>query len=355
MRASHATKIHWWLREAQPERRPNPYGPRAGFVAVLYRDELYDIARSEEHKWRYRQFGIPAAEVMARTFLVIEPPMEGPEGIYPTGGRDRLLRRGARDLPFADWGSGFHAQMPPDIATAIAEAMPKELALDSTWKAKFAERFWDRLHEMRFRLRQDGAARGGNPTQTAPLVTLPPSENDATERPKRPRLAKPRERTSELVVTDVSGRRRSRSTDMETAIPSWLPVPASEMDKPFTLATWDPETVNQDGSRGCVLLNKEHPAVVALVEEMARDYGVPQTDVALWQTVEGAVYETLGQSLVAKVVHAQSVLRRDVERSTLRRDYLSDMALTTAGLGMIWEQQALQPKLGGILGRRKVG
>jgi len=57
--------------------------------------------------------------------------------------------------------------------------------------------------------------------------------------------------------------------------------------------------------------------------------------------------------LVAKVVHAQSVLRKDVERTTLRREYLSDMALTTAGLGMIWEQAALQPKLGGVLGRRK--
>ena len=51
----------------------------------------------------------------------------------------------------------------------------------------------------------------------------------------------------------------------------------------------------------------------------------------------------------------QSVLRRHVELTTLRREYLSDVALTTAGLGMIWEQQALQPKLGGILGRRKAG
>jgi hypothetical protein len=53
-------------------------------------------------------------------------------------------------------------------------------------------------------------------------------------------------------------------------------------------------------------------------------------------------------------VHVQSVLRREVELTTLRREYLSDVALTTAGLGMIWEQQALQPKLGGILGRKKV-
>jgi hypothetical protein len=125
------------------------------------------------------------------------------------------------------------------------------------------------------------------------------------------------------------------------------------MNKPYTLASWDPEKANADGSQGCVYLNKEHPAVVALVDEMARAYSVTREVVAAWQQVEPAVWETLGQSLIAKVVHAQSVLRRDVERTTLRKEYLSDVALTTAGLGMIWEQQALQPKLGGIFGRKK--
>jgi hypothetical protein len=142
---------------------------------------------------------------------------------------------------------------------------------------------------------------------------------------------------------------------MEAAIPSWMSMPGSEMDQEYTLASWDPETRNPDGSTGCVYLNKDHPAVIALVEEMARAYSVPREDVGSWGQVEFAVHETLGQSLVAKVVHAQSVLRRHVEVTTLRKEYLSDVALTTAGLGMIWEQQALQPKLGGILGRKKAG
>jgi hypothetical protein len=120
-------------------------------------------------------------------------------------------------------------------------------------------------------------------------------------------------------------------------------------------ASWDPEAANPDGSRGCVYINKEHPAIVALIEEMARAYNITSADRASWGQIEGAVWETLGQSLVAKVVHAQAILRRDVEITTLRREYLSDIALTTAGLGMIWEQQALQPKIGGLLGRKKVG
>jgi hypothetical protein len=140
---------------------------------------------------------------------------------------------------------------------------------------------------------------------------------------------------------------------MEATIPSWLPVGAAEMDKPYSLASWDPDRMNPDGSKGCVYVNKEHPAMIALVEEMSRAYSVTRDDVASWIVVEHAVWETIGQSLIAKVIHAQSVLRRDVERTTLRKEYLSDVALTTAGLGMIWEQQALQPKLGGLLGRKK--
>jgi hypothetical protein len=138
------TKAYWWLRHSTPERRLNPYGPRAGFVAVLYRGELYDVARSEDARWRFRQFGIPAAEVMARAFIVIEPPIDGPNSIYPTGGRDRLLRSGGRELPFTEWGATFHANLPEEISRAIAEAMPKEIGSDTSWKEKFAERFWDR-------------------------------------------------------------------------------------------------------------------------------------------------------------------------------------------------------------------
>ena len=56
---------------------------------------------------------------------------------------------------------------------------------------------------------------------------------------------------------------------------------------------------------------------------MARDYSVTSSGRGLVDAGRAAVWETLGQSLVAKVVHAQSVLRRDVEITTLRTEYLS--------------------------------
>jgi hypothetical protein len=41
-------------------------------------------------------------------------------------------------------------------------------------------------------------------------------------------------------------------------------VAASEFDQPYTLASWDPENVNPDGSTGCVYLNKEHASLLHL-------------------------------------------------------------------------------------------
>lgn len=348
------TVADWWLRTEPPESRPNPYGPRAGFIAVLYRGELYDIARAEDSKWRYRQFGIPAAEVMSNAFIVIRPSEDGPEGIYPTGGRDRLLRRGARDLPFTEWGAAFLADMPPEIADAIEKAMPKELLADSSWKEKFAERFWNRLHALRLRVRTKGDPSASDPTQTTSRVIVPSTTpGPGNTRPKRPKVPGSQPRTPDLSVTDTGGANPARRTEMESSIPSWRPVAASEMDDEFNLASWNPDEVNPDGSKGCVLLNKDHPGIVSLVEEMARAYSVTPQQVATWQEVERTVWDVVGQALVGKVVHTQAMLQSEVDKTTLRNLYLSDAALTTAGLGMVAEQQVVSTVLGGKIGRRK--
>jgi hypothetical protein len=61
----------------------------------------------------------------------------------------------------------------------------------------------------------------------------------------------------------------------------------------------------------------------------------------------------LGQSLVAKVVHAQS-LSAHVLREEVEREFLSAKALTTAALGMVFESEGLNTRIGGSLGVKKV-
>jgi hypothetical protein len=62
----------------------------------------------------------------------------------------------------------------------------------------------------------------------------------------------------------------------------------------------------------------------------------------------------LGQSLVAKVVHVQS-LSAHVPREEVERDFLSPKALTTAALGMVFESEGLSTRIGGVLGVKKLG
>jgi RecA/RadA recombinase len=62
----------------------------------------------------------------------------------------------------------------------------------------------------------------------------------------------------------------------------------------------------------------------------------------------------LGQSLVAKVVHVQS-LSAHVPREEVEQKFLSPMALTTAALGMVFESEGLRTRIGGALGVKKIG
>jgi hypothetical protein len=62
----------------------------------------------------------------------------------------------------------------------------------------------------------------------------------------------------------------------------------------------------------------------------------------------------LGQSLVAKVVHAQS-LSAYVAREEVEEKFLSPISLTTAAMGMVFESEGVGIRIGGVLGMRKAG
>jgi hypothetical protein len=70
--------------------------------------------------------------------------------------------------------------------------------------------------------------------------------------------------------------------------------------------------------------------------------------------IEDECLRILGQSLVGKVVHAQSptshVAREEVETS-----FLSPIFLTTAALGMVFESEGAGIRIGGVLGVRRAG
>jgi hypothetical protein len=317
-------------------------------VAVLYDGELYDISHEQ---WRFRQFGIPWKEVQRDTYIIIVPPRsDGREqhGVYPLGGRDTLNLYGGKPLPFSDWGMAFAQNLPPAIRERIDLVRPNTDDIDRTWKDRFAERYMNRWRQLRHRLHQRGEHRT-DPAHPSPVVDLD-STRKPTTGPKRPH--RPRNTQANLQDASTGDRtdgQRSRKVQMAAAIPDWVAARAEDMDAPYYVAAYDATKENSDGSRGAVLLNIEHDAVVQFVEEFQAAYPPQVAD-----QVAEQCWNVLGQSLVAKVVHAQS-LSAHVPREEVERDFLSPKALTTAALGMVFESEGLSTRIGGVLGVKKLG
>lgn len=341
----HQVKVHWFLRE-HSEKRSNPYGPRDGMVAVLYDNELYDIS---SEPFRFRQFGIRWKEVQRDTYLVVEPPYSDGKlrhGVYPLGGRDALNLYGGKELPFGEWGMAFAGALPEAIEQRLRETRPDD-EMDRSWKERFAERFMHRWRESRLRVAPNGDSRTDPVTRSPKIDVDRKNDEPKPSRPKRPRNVQPTLVRRNTTADRRGESRTARKVEMAAAIPDWLRATAEDLDEPYYIAAFDPRRQNDDGSRGALLLNVEHEAVQAFVREFQAKYP-PQAA----EQVETECLNVLGQSLVAKVVHAQS-LTTFVPREQVESQFLSPVALTTAAMGMVFESEGLSIRIGGVLGLRK--
>ena len=341
----HNVKVHWFLRDT--DARPNPYGPRDGMVAVLYENELYDISAEQ---WRFRQFGIRWKEVQRDTYLIIEPPPSDDtkkQGVYPLGGRDALNLYGGKELPFSDWGMVFAGALPGPIEQRLQDARPDD-QVDRSWKEKFAERYLQRWRQPRLQLAPTGETKA-DPTDRIPRIreqTTNEKQRKAT--PTKPRKTRPALLRNKTTADRPGTARNARKIELAAAIPDWARASAEDMDEPYYIAAYDATRENEDGSRGVVLLNTEHGAVAQFVREFQEKYPPQVAD-----QIESECLNIIGQSLVAKVVHAQS-LTAHVPREEVESHFLSPVALTTAALGMVFEFEGAGARLGGVLGVKKI-
>jgi hypothetical protein len=337
--------VRWFLRTPS-EKRPNPYGPRDGMIAVLYDNELYDISAEP---YRFRQFGIRWKDVQRDTYLIIDPPASSDSekhGVYPLGGRDALNLYGGKELPFGEWGMAFAASLPSAIEQRLKEARPDD-EMDRSWKERFAERFMQRWRQPRLRVAPEGET-NADPTTRSPKVDAEGGKNRTkVARPRRPRNERPSLVRKNTTADRAGLSRTARKIEMAAAIPDWVRASAEDMDEAYYVAAFDPTRENDDGSRGAVLLNIEHEAIRGFVLEFQEKYP-PQAA----EQIELECLNIIGQSLVAKVVHAQS-LTAHVPREEVEASFLSPISLTTAAMGMVFESEGLSIRIGGVLGLKK--
>jgi hypothetical protein len=332
------TAVDWFLWDGQ---RPavQSYAAIGGYIATLYRDELYDVTT---HHSTYRSFGISEGSVRSRLWLIVRPPLaddDGKEGIYPRTDRNSLLLRGGPNaggsLPVNDWANEFADLMPEEILEAIKAARAGESGTitDESWRIRLAERFGSRWRIPKLRRRKGGT------------LTV-----DATQEGTDPKKRKRRKKRNGASARGNGGRGGAINTGngpggdqgsevlVAGGIPSYRKVRADAV-APGMLAAWHPnDPVHQEGA---VLINVDHPVIAAEIEYWQSQYPDIYAD-----DIADDVTDIYGEIAVAKVAHSEH-LKGTLPSKVVDDELRSEAALTMSLLGLVGEEAVIAPRIGG--------
>lgn len=303
---------------------------QTGFVATLYRNELYDRSSSHGAFW---PFGITEPAVRKRVALIIVPKEFSKEdgyGAYPNSSRSMVLYSDgvtqATTLPVREWAAEFADNMPAAIIQAIREYRAKNRGsiTDEAWRKKLSDRFGNRWRTPRLRLAVDGAIRG--------VVT----QEGGSARTSRIKHKAKRHRkngggrggtTGAKTVgrEDSQGTSQLKQAKVGVALPEF-DFKAADAFSPGMLALWSPH--EPDYPNGCVFINVEHPVIAEEILEWQKQYPQAHADV-----VRIEVTQAYGQVAVAHIAHSEH-LRGIIPSDTIENELRSQYALTMALLGL---------------------
>lgn len=365
------TKAHWWLRRDPVVDTGGIGGSRSGFLAVLYRNELYGhaYANKDDGDTRagaavYRLFGIGHSEVRKRVFIILEPPEfddeTGEAGVAPSTGRADLywVGRGisSRSVKVGDWAEPFGDEMPQAIQDALREARDSNSSnsadRDDRLK-RVMERFSKRWHTQKARVKGTSKNEPDTTTEPSQPGTEPRTPIDA---PVTTTRSKPAKRKKRVVVSGRAGDKSigdpgtGSTSATKTTVTQGYPdvdwVTAEDLNDPGMIAAWQPR-------------NAEHPNGLIELDE---NHSLIQSQIAYWQDqyppgsqydVEKVVKDAYEDVAVAKVAHMHSLARGKVFSEEQLDSMLLNPALTTSLLGLIGEDAVISPRLGGLGAKRR--
>lgn len=310
---------------------------QTGFVATLYRNELYDRSSNHAAFW---PFGITEPAVRKRVALVVVPKEFSKAdgfGAYPNSSRSMVLYSDAvtqaTTLPIRDWAAEFADKMPEAIIKAIRDHRAKQTGTitDEAWRKKLADRFGNRWRTPRLRLAVDGAIRG---------VVAQEGGSPHTSRVKR--KAKRHQKNGgagqggtagakTLGRSDAQGGAQFKKTKVAVALPDFA-FKAADAFSQGMLALWSPH--EPDYPNGCVFINVEHPVIAEEILEWQKQYPQAHADV-----VREEVCQAYGQVAVAHIAHSEH-LKGIITSDTIEQELRSQYSLTMALLGL-WPLEAI--------------
>jgi len=327
------------------------HAQRNGYIAVAYRNELYHLT---SHHYSFRSFGIVQKDVRRNLTVIIEPLEATDEGagVYPGGDRNRLLMRSdsgdGEEIPVQQWGAEWAENMPDDVREAIRRARGTSAGSieDAAYKDRLAEKFGDKWKSVRIKI-----SRTGDSHTDADSLQTGPSGPGGTEGGSGTGAGGGAGSGGNV---DGKGKRqreygserprgiRGRKTRGDSDIPDYRWESAEEFEEGI-MATWSP--LDPQCPAGVVLLNQDHPVVIAELDAFKDDYGpVHAEDV---ERIVKAVYGEVAVSKVAHSEHLKALIPSDVVEERLRSDY----ALTMSLLGLVAEENLVADRLQRSLGR----
>jgi hypothetical protein len=343
---SDGTAVDWYLWDG-PRPQVGSYAALGGYIAALYRNELYDVSL---HPATFRSFGISESAVRSRVWLIVRPPeaVEGSKhfGVYPRTDRNALHILGGPNaggsLPMNEWGSEFADKMPPEILSAIklARANGEGTITDTTWRDRLADRFGSRWRIVRLRSRRGGsltvdATSRGNPPVIQPV--RPVARN-------RQQRGTARRSMGDVNTGRLPGFEEANNTRVAGAIPHYRRVGSDDVEAGM-LAAWQPN--DPEYPEGVVLLNVEHPVLVEQIEFFQGQYPDHYAD-----EIAENVVAAYGEIAVAKVAHSEH-LKGMHASSVIENEFRSGSALTMSLLGLISEEAVIAPRLGKLGVKRR--
>ncbi|GAB3795056.1 hypothetical protein GCM10028798_03140 [Humibacter antri] len=360
---SDKTKVHWWLR-TEPTVETGGLGAKSGYIAVLYRGELYGQAAADQEDGDLRQgaaafrnFGIGSDAVRRKVFLIIEPPeydeLTGAPGVAPSTGRADLYWMGAglssRSVKPSDWAGEFGENLPKEIYDAINDEFQSRDPDDDREQRlqRVLDRFAKRWKAPRARVQTNGT----DTTTTAATLGTPPREpiDSPTPRPRKPKGPKkvvvgPRSSGPTLGPVGVGGT-PAKTTTAAVGVPGCRWVTQDDIADPGMMAAWQPGSTPQYPN-GCIEIAADHPVIRGQIE-----YWQSQYTPAVAHDIEKIVKDVYEEVALAKVSHIHALGTLFAEEK--RNEMLMNPALTTSLLGIIAEDAVIGPRTGKLGTKRR--
>ena len=339
--------VDWYLWDGK---RPaiHSYAKKGGYVAVRYRDELFDLSSAKPN---FRAFGVIEDKVQQNLTIIIEPqhydPTSTPWGVHPDQSRNRLIFTGKGEkggsLPLFDWGAEFAEQLPETIRQAIlaARGENKGTIEDEEYRKRLQDRFGSRWTIRRKIAVSERTERTEEGKSTLERVNVSLIERNGA---RRGVISTRKKKTVEEVhvIAEAGVGTATVERDLPVDVPHYRYGVKEDFTHELHLAAWFPH--DQQGPT--VLLNKEAPVLLEAIKYHQEQY----PDIYA-EEIQKAVMDTYGEIAAAKIAHSQK-LTSQISEQELDKEYRSEKALTVALMGLLAEEAVISQRLGRF-GRKK--